>query len=364
MIGGTEMIYQKPLKTISGNPLRCLTRRSRISGNSMKPAWAAGVAIALLLTIACGARPAIFSDNNSSGTWSIVAVDVDAAEVGVALATCVADDFKLSQSTVGGAGDDAGRMMYQIYADSFLVGNVELARLLPGHGAIVAQSAVDWFNSDRIDSAANRLLAGASAQDVIAAATSGDSDFPTRQYGVATLAHGVANFTGAENEDWAGGVSGPSVSVQGNILVGPTVVSAARGAFQEVMKQPGAVLSDGLIAALEAGAMQGGDSRCPREQAAQSAFLAVASTSDQGDTLSRWLTVPPQDIGEQNPVVLLREAYDRGESSPVEVNRIRSGYLPPLVWIPAVLVLALALALGVVVFWIVRIWRRRRSPQH
>ena len=276
-----------------------LTRRSRISGNSVKAAWAAGVAIALLLTIACGARTAIFSDNNSSGTWSVVAVDADAAEVGVALATCVADDFKLSQSTVGGSGDDVGRTMYQIYVDTFLFGNVELARLLPGHGAIVAQAAADPWNSDRIDSAASRLLADASAQDVVAAATSGDSELQARQYGVATLAHGEANVTGAENEDWAGGVSGPSVSTQGNILVGPTVVSAPLEVFQEVMKQPGAVLSDGLVAALEAGAMQGGDSRCPREQAAQSAFLAVARTSDQGDTLSRWLTVPPQGIGEQ-----------------------------------------------------------------
>ena len=326
--------------------------------------WAAGVAIALLLTIACGARTTIFSDTNSSGTWSIAAVDADAAEVGVALATCVADDFKLSQSTVGGSGDDAGRTIYQIYTDTFLLGNVELARLLPGHGAIVAQAAVDSWNSDRIDSAAGRLLAGASAQDVIAAATSGDSDFQARQYGVATLAHGEANFTGAENEDWAGGVTGPSASSQGNILVGPTVVSASLEAFQEVMKRPGAILSDGLVAALEAGAMQGGDSRCPREQAAQSAFLAVARTSNQGDTLSRWLTVPPQGIGEQNPVVLLRQAYDRGESSPVEVNGIRSDDFPPFVWVLAALVLAFALALVVVVFWIVKRWRRRRSPQH
>ena len=257
MIGGTEMISQKASKIISGEPLRCLTRRSPISGNSMKPAWAAGVAIALLLTIASGARTTIFSDNNSSGTWSIVAVDADAAEVGVALATCVADDFKLSQSTVGGSGDDTGRTIYQIYLDTFLLGNVELARLLPGHGAIVAQAAVDSWNSDRIDRAASRLLVGASAQDVIAAATSSDSEFQARQYGVATLAHGEANFTGAENEDWPGGVTGPSASTQGNILVGPTVVSAPLETFQEVMKRPDAVLSDGLVAALEAGAMQG-----------------------------------------------------------------------------------------------------------
>ena len=346
---------------IPSDPPRGLMQGTGIRGDSLKPAWATGVAILLLLTIACGAGTRTFSGDSSSGTWSIVAVDADAAEVGVALATCVPDDFKLSASSVGGSGDDTGRMMYQVYLNAFLVGNIELARLLPGHGAIVAQAQVDWENTERIDRAARRLLAGASAKDVIAAATSGDPSFQTRQYGVATLAQGEANFTGSENFDWAGGVSGPSVSAQGNILVGPAVVSAALEAFQEVMKQPGAVLADGLVAALEAGAMQGGDSRCPREQAAQSAFLAVARADNQGGALSRWLTVPPQEIGEQNPVTLLRQAYDRGESSPVEVNGIGSDDVAPIFWILTALVLALALALCVVVFWIVRRWRRRRS---
>ena len=329
----------------------------------MKPAWALGVAIALLLTVSCGARRTVSSESSSSGTWSVVAVDADGGEVGVALATCVAGDFRLSQSVVGGSGNDAGRAIYQVYIDISLLGSVELARLLPGHGVIVAQAQVDPENSDRIDRAASRLLAGASAQDAVAAAMSGDSFVQTRQYGVATLAQGEANFTGGENLDWAGGVSGPSVSAQGNILVGPAVVGAALEGFQEAMQQPGAVLSDGLIAALEAGSMAGGDNRCPREQTAQSAFLAVARSGDQGDTLSRWLTVPPQDIGEENPVALLRQAYDRGESSRVEVNGIGSDDLPPFLWGLAALVLALAVASGVAVFWLVKRRRRRRPTQ-
>ncbi len=358
------MILQKLLNIIRCDRLRCLTLRSRMRGNRMKPAWAIGVAIALLLTVSCGARRTVSSESSSSGTWSVVAVDADGGEVGVALATCVADDFRLSQATVGGSGDDGGRTIYQVYFDISLLGSVELARLLPGHGVIVAQAQVDPLNSDRIDRAASRLLAGASAQDAVAAAMSGDSSVQTRQYGVATLAQGEANFTGGENSDWAGGVSGPSVSAQGNILVGPAVVSAALEVFQEAMQQPGAVLSDGLIAALEAGSMAGGDNRCPREQTAQSAFLAVAGSGDQGDTLSRWLTVPPQDIGEENPVALLRQAYDRGESSRVEVNGIGSDGLPALLWGLAALVLTLALASGVVVFWIVKRRRRGRPTQN
>ena len=330
----------------------------------MKPAWVAGVVIALLLATSCGARTTNVSESSSSGTWSVVAVDADGGEVGVALATCVAGDFRLSQSAVGGSGSDAERTVYQVYVDISLLGNVELARLLPGHGAVLAQAQVDSQNSDRIDRAASRILAGGSAQDAVAAAMSGDSAVQTRQYGVATLAQGEANFTGDENSDWAGGVSGPSISAQGNILVGPAVVRAALEAFQEAMRQPGAVLSDGLVAALEAGSMEGGDNRCPREQTAQSAFLAVARSGDEGDTLSRWLTVPPQSIGEENPVVLLRQAYDRGQSSQVEVNGIGSDDVPPLLWGLAALVLALALASGVVVFWIVRRRRRLTPPQH
>ena len=327
----------------------------------MGPAWAVGVALAFLLATSCSGGGAVSSDSSTSGTWSVVAVDADGGEVGVALATCVAGEFRLSQSAAGGSGNGAGRTVYQVYVDISLLGNVELARLLPGYGVIVAQAQVDNENSDRIDRAASRLLDGGSAQDAVAAAMSGDSSVQTRQYGVATLAQGEANFTGEENSDWAGGVSGPSVSAQGNILVGPAVVSAAVEAFQEVMQQSGAVLSDGLLAALEAGAMEGGDNRCPREQTAQSAFLTVARSSDEGDSLSRWLTVPPQNIGEENPVVLLRQAYDRGESSQVEVNGTESDDLPSFLWVLAALVLALVLASGVVVFWIVR-RRRRRGP--
>lgn len=323
----------------------------------MKPAWVARVAIALLLTAGCGAGAASPSGSISSGTWSIVAVDVDAAEVGVALASCVSENVRLS-STAGGSRDDAGRMIYHVYIDSPL-GDIELGRLLPGHGVIAAQAQADPQNTERIDRVASRLLAGASPQDAIAAATAGDSLLETRQYGVATLAHGAANFTGSENLDWAGAVSGPAVSVQGNILVGPAVVDAALAAFEAVMKQPDANLSDGLVAALEAGAMAGGDKRCPQEQTAFTAFVAVARTGAHEDSLSRWLTVPAQRAGEQNPVALLRQAYDSGDSSPVAVNGISSGWNPALWGLPA---LALLLAAAAIVYWIAKRRGRRRSP--
>ena len=323
----------------------------------MKPASVARAAVALMVFTGCGAGATPPSDDNSSGTWSIVAVDVAAAEVGIALATCVPRNVKIS-STAGGSEDGAGRTIYQVYIDSSR-GDIELARLLPGHGVIAAQAQGDPHNSERIDRAMGRLLAGASPQDAIAAAAADDSSPETRQYGIATLAHGAANFTGRENLDWAGAVSGPTISAQGNILVGPAVVNAALTAFAETMQGPDAVLADGLLAALEAGAREGGDKRCPAEQTALTAFIAVARTGEQGDSLSRWLTVPAQRAGEQNPVALLREAYDRGDSSPVEVNGIGSGWNPALWVLPA---LGLILAASASVFWIALRRGRRRSP--
>ena len=218
---------------------------------------------------------------------------------------------------------------------------------------IVAQARVDRQNPDRVDRAAGRLMARATAQDAIEAATSADPLYQTRQYGVVTMAPKAASFTGSETFAWSGAATGQTVSVQGNILVGPEVVDAALGKFLEAMKQPEAALSDALVSALEAG-----DQRCPREQAALSAFVAVARTSDQGDFLSLWLAVPGQRFGGQNPVTLLRQEYDEGNFSPSNITGVKSDGLHPAWWGFTVLVIPMA---GIA-YWGVRRMRRRRSP--
>lgn len=322
--------------------------------NNVKMGLAVGAVAALLLTLALGARAATSANDASSGTWSIVAVDVDAGEVGVALATCVEAGYSLQASPVGGSLDDTGRMEYRVWTDE---GRIELARLLPGHGVIVAQAAVDLDNTERLDRAAASLLEGASAQDVIASATAVDPSFQTRQYGVAALRHEAAHFTGSETDAWSGAASDPFASVQGNILVGPEVVAKGLEAFQQTATLPNSSLADGLVTALEAGSMQGGDERCPREQTALTAFVAVARSGDQGDELSLWLTVPVQGVGEQNPVTLLRQAYDEGESSPVEAHGMGRDGPNPAWWGLAALTLPLA-GIG---FWLARRRRRRRG---
>ena len=322
--------------------------------NNVKIGLTLGAVTVLLSTIAFDTGVATSSNHVSSGTWSIVAVDVDAGEIGVALATCVRTGFSLQAAPVAGSLDDTERMLYRVWTDD---GQIELARLLPGHGVIVAQAAVDPENAERLDRAAASLLAGASAQDVIASATSVDPSFQTRQYGVAALLHEAASFTGRETDAWSGAASNQFASVQGNILVGPEVVAKGLEAFQQTAKLPDSSLSDRLVTALEAGSMQGGDERCPREQTALTAFVAVARSSDQGDELSLWLTVPVQRVGEQNPVTLLRQAYDEGESSPVEANGMSSDGPHPALWGLA----ALTLPLAGIVFWLAKRRSQRRG---
>ena len=69
---------------------------------------------------------------------------------------------------------------------------------------------------------------------------------------------GAATFTGDECLDWAGGVAGTGVAIQGNILAGPQVVAAMEEAW---LATTGAPLLERLMAALLAGDRAGGDRR-------------------------------------------------------------------------------------------------------
>jgi uncharacterized Ntn-hydrolase superfamily protein len=343
--------------------------------------------VALAVTVACGLDAGVQSSSDSivSGTWSIVAVDVKAGETGIALASCVRADLSISRSKNSRSRDKTQHVTYRVLAGIGPPTPIELARLITGKGVIVAQAQVDQHNTDRVDRASARLLAGGTAQSAVKAATSDDSQLETRQYGVVTFdtdaasftgsetsddsqletrQYGVvtfdtdaASFTGSETLDWSGAATDQSVSVQGNILVGPEVVRGALEAFREVMSKPDAVLSDALITALEAGAAQGGDKRCPKKQTALSAFIAVAQSGDEGDIPSLWLAVPSQLRGTQNPVTILRQAYNEDRSSPAQTSRVDGDGLHVAWWG----LTALALPLAGLAFWINRRVGRRMS---
>ncbi len=236
-------------------------------------------------------------------TWSIVAVDAKTREVGVALASC-------------------------IYVEGFEID--EVAELVPGTGAVVAQALSNGAARAAIAAA---IASGESPAAALSAATAPGADerfgvdlSRLRQYGAVTFEAGPVSYTGAWNGDWAGARAGRGVSVQGNILRGPEVVEGALATFE---KDAPACLAERLLSALEAGARAGGDRRCAAELGSLTAFLAVAQPSDaRGEPSLQLLRTRPDEPPsgpwdelrrrfrpepgtlEQSPVSLLRRAFD------------------------------------------------------
>ncbi len=179
----------------------------------------------------------------ASATWSIVAVDPETEEVGIAGATC-------------------GPFVWGI------------AGLAPGHGVVAAQYAT-WVKGRK--QAVDLLEQGQSPEDVLSAVLEADDDDALRQWAVLSLDGAPVGFTGDEVEAPAAIVSGERWSVQGNTLASEAVVEASAAAFEAAE----GALDERLVAALQAGAAEGGDHRCDPEDAAKSAFVYVALPEDR-----------------------------------------------------------------------------------
>jgi len=231
-------------------------------------------------------------------TWSIVAVDPDTQQVGVAVASCVEAPFGTT-----------------ILPD--------VAGVVPGVGALAAQA---YYDADLRDYAVEQLALGLSPAEVIEAVLDVDDGDQLRQYGVVTLDGATATFTGTGCEDWAGAVEAANVSAQGNILYGPEVADDALAAFLAAAPSCPFTLADRLMLALEAGAAQGGDHRCSMEQGALAAVIIVADPDDDIDAPTLDLRVPSQDQGGENPVALLRAEYDAWRlRNPPDASRCDTG---------------------------------------
>ncbi len=234
----------------------------------------AGLLVVTVVTVLC-ATP------RANATWSIVAVDEDTGEVGVASATC--------NNIPDGIG------------------------VVPGVGSVSAQALTHKLGRDEI----LRVLAeGATPAEAIAAVANAtfDERFETRQYGVAVLGQAPANFTGEvlKNEEFYETVGGRvgtthNVTVLGNVLRGDPVLDDALQAFESLA---GAVtLADRLITALAAGAASGGDKRCSEAQTALGAVILVAAPDDSAESPTVHLSVEFAP-DEENPVPALVEDYE------------------------------------------------------
>ncbi len=181
------------------------------------------------------------SASPASATWSILITDTRTGEFVVGSATCLTG-FDLA---------------------------IETPVVLTGIGAITAQSAVDGSGLNRMF-VRDRLLEGQPLSQILDELSTFDPGHNNRQYGMVTTTGDTLTYSGTQNADWAGGITGrieqgrpgPAddivYAVQGNILTGQPVVQAAVDALiAEDSDLPGKLMA-GMIAAR----VTGGDGRC------------------------------------------------------------------------------------------------------
>jgi uncharacterized Ntn-hydrolase superfamily protein len=160
-------------------------------------------------------------------TFSIVAADPDAGEVGVA----VQSKFLAAGAIVPWARGGVGAVATQAFAE-VTFGPRGLELLADG---VDPETALD------------RLLAG-------------DEGRETRQVGIVAADGRSASFTGAECFEHAGSATGPGYACQGNILASAGVVAAMAGSF-EATAGSDLRLAERLVEALRAAQREGGDRR-------------------------------------------------------------------------------------------------------
>lgn len=157
-------------------------------------------------------------------TWSIVAHDPAAGEIGVAVSTC-----------------------------AFAVGS-RVPFVAPGVGALATQAFVNPFYGYR---GLEMLRAGAAPQDVVAGLTEADAGRADRQLHLMDREGRSAAHTGADCVPWCGHTIRDGFSVAGNMLAGPQVVDATAETFAATSGS----LATRFLAALRAGEAAGGDRR-------------------------------------------------------------------------------------------------------
>jgi uncharacterized Ntn-hydrolase superfamily protein len=204
------------------------------------------------------------------GTFSIVAADPGAREVGCAVQSkyfAVGTVVPWARAGVGAVATQAAGV-----AAYGLAGLEELARGVPP------------------DQALERVLAD-------------DEERETRQLGAVDARGASAAHTGADCLDWAGHRTGPGYAVQGNILASEDVAIAMENAFVDSAGMP---LAHRLIAALEAGQAAGGDAR--GQQSAAIVVERVGAAGESREGIDRVVDLRVDDHPE--PIRELRRLYE------------------------------------------------------
>ena len=203
-------------------------------------------------TIACLIITLMVEHIFTQDTFSIIAVDPNSGQVGSAGASCIQ-------------------------------GSVIISDVHPGIGGIHTQS---YWNEINQDSASSLMEQGYSPDEIIEWLINNDSqnDASIRQYGIVDLVEGgrSASFTGNNCLNYKGHIIGENYAIQGNILLGPSILDEMEEAF---LTQYGS-FEEKLIASLMAANISGADTRCePYGTPAISAFIKVAKSNNTADSL-------------------------------------------------------------------------------
>ncbi|KPF44614.1 DUF1028 domain-containing protein [Rhizobium sp. AAP43] len=194
-------------------------------------------------------------------TWSIVARDPATGHLGIAVAS------------------------------RFFAVGAAVPFMRGGIGAIATQAFVSpLYGTDGLT-----LLAEGHAPDaVIAILTDRDDGCQQRQMHLIDGQGRNAAFTGEKCVEWAGHLVDENVSVAGNMLAGPRVISETLRVYKETASAP---FAERLLAAMEAGEAEGGDKR-----GRQSAALKIYRDQDYP-----WLDIRADD--HPDPLGELRRLY-------------------------------------------------------
>jgi uncharacterized Ntn-hydrolase superfamily protein len=221
----------------------------------------------------------IFAEGPVPSTFSIVAADPEAGEVGVA----VASRF-------------------------FAVGTV-VPHARAGVGAVATQS---YANTTFGKHGLSLLSHGNPPEKVLEVLLGNDKGRNKRQVGLVSASGASASYTGTGCNAWAGGRSGPNYAVQGNILTGEEVVEAMEKAFLSTVGRP---LGARLYAAIEAGDAAGGDSRGKQS----AALLVCRKGGGYGGFTDRAIDIrvddhpqPIRELGRLLGIGLVNDAWNRG----------------------------------------------------
>ena len=212
-------------------------------------------------------------------TWSIIIIDPNTKEIGIAGASCT----------------------YNCYG---------IGKIVPNMGAVIVQ---EMSSSQARNKAVEMIVAESSPEQIIQALQDPAFDPEKQQYAVVTIKYidRPATYTGNSTNKYKGALTARGVSVQGNTL---TDESELKNIFDAIQKAKTKLLnlSEILMIALEAGANSGGDNRCG-DQKATSAFIIVAKPGSKKPYLD--LNIFGQRKGGQNAVVMLRRKFEKWKAS-------------------------------------------------